>query len=59
MAEQSEPPRKFSRQEHVPARLPDWRCHGCGGLLARIRLSAGVVEIKCRNCNTVNVREAA
>lgn len=42
-----------------PARLPDWRCHTCGALLARLRLQSGIVEIKCRNCNTINVREAA
>ncbi len=44
----------------MSGRLPEWRCHGCGALLAKVRLGAGgVAEIKCGKCNVVNVREAA
>lgn len=36
--------------------LEQWRCQQCQRLLARVSLSAGSsVEIKCRNCNAVNV----
>ena len=42
-----------------PSGLPDWRCHTCGALLARLRLSPGsVVQIKCK-CNAINTLEKA
>ena len=43
-----------------PVALDDLRCPICGKLLARARLVPGcVVELQCRNCRRVVLRECA
>lgn len=38
--------------------LVEWRCPNCGALFMKLKLGPGsMIEVKCRTCNTVAVRE--
>lgn len=40
--------------------LTVWRCPSCGNVLARLDLKPGsVVEVKCRHCKTIVVKQVA
>lgn len=40
--------------------LREWRCPGCGALLAKLVLTPGsVVQIRCGRCKTTATKEAA
>jgi LSD1 subclass zinc finger protein len=37
----------------APRSLETWRCESCGRIVAKLHLTQGTVQVKCR-CNAVN-----
>jgi len=51
-------PEKFDWQEILHnffQNFHNWRCRGCGKLLAREKILIGALEIKCKSCKTKNL----